>query len=270
MRTILGERTMPSHKPPHVRSFLLYSSKINLSSSMNNNPSIPAMNGNPKKNVTDEERKQNVAAVLARSNNGVPKRGAFVEVASYFPFTVVTVSRIWHRAAESAEANGYYDSPSLMKGRCGRRKSDRSGELERLRDVPIPQRSTIRSAAAACGLPPTTLYRHIQAGSLCPAASMTKPLLTDANKLQRLQFCLSHVGKTSRMFDAMYDVVHADEKLFYVTEVKKRFYLLHDKDIPYRALKQKSHITKVMFLAAVARPRWNGATNTQFGGLIGI
>jgi hypothetical protein len=74
----------------------------------------------------------------------------------------------------------------------------------------------------------------------------------------------------SRMFDAMYDVVHVDEKLFYVTEVKKRFYLLPDEDIPYRPLKHKSHITKVMFLAAVARPRWDWATNTQFGGLLGI
>jgi hypothetical protein len=72
------------------------------------------------------------------------------------------------------------------------------------------------------------------------------------------------------MFDAMYDVVHVDEKLFYVTEARKRFYLLPDEDIPYRPLKHKSHITKVMFLAAVARPRWDWATNTQFGGLLGI
>ena len=40
--------------------------------------------------------------------------------------------------------------------------------------------------------------------------------------------------------------------------------------MPVRMVQHKSHILKVTFLAAVARPRWNSASNSQFSGLIGI
>ncbi|KAL4167642.1 hypothetical protein KRP22_013126 [Phytophthora ramorum] len=222
----------------------------------------------PKKNMTDDERAQVVTAVLALSSNGVPKKGAFIEVATKFPFTVITVRRVWHRADENTKANGTSTSTTRMKGRCGRHETDRSAALERLRAVPLTQRSTIRSAA--CGLPPTSLYRRLQAGLLRPAVSVVKPQLTDDNKITRLRYCIGHVDRTSRLFDEMYDGVHVNEKFFYVTEVKKRFYLLPDEDVPYRALRRRRNVTKVMFLAAVARPRWDAATGTMFGGLLGI
>ncbi|KAH7467213.1 uncharacterized protein KRP23_11537 [Phytophthora ramorum] len=119
----------------------------------------------PKKNMTDDERAQVVTAVLALSSNGVPKMGAFVEVATKFPFTVITVRRVWHRADENAKANGTYTSTSRMKGRCGRHETDRSAALERLQAVPLTQRSTIRSAAAACGLPPPPSTAACKQGS---------------------------------------------------------------------------------------------------------
>ncbi|KAL4118616.1 hypothetical protein PRIC2_010941 [Phytophthora ramorum] len=90
----------------------------------------------PKKNMTDDERAQVVTAVLALSSNGFPKKGAFIEVATKFPFTVITVRRVWHRADENTKANGTSTSTSRMKGRCGRHETDRSAALERLRAVP--------------------------------------------------------------------------------------------------------------------------------------
>lgn len=72
---------------------------------------------------------------------------------------------------------------------------------------------------------------------------MTKPQLTDASKATRLYYCLGHVNSTLSLFDKMYDVVHVDEKYFYVTEVKKRFYLLPDEDVPYRPLRSWMNVT---------------------------
>ena len=50
----------------------------------------------------------------------------------------------------------------------------------------------------------------------------------------------------------------------------KRYYLVPGEDEPARTCKSKTFITKVMFLAAVARPRFDGLGNEVFSGKIGI
>ncbi|GMF38424.1 unnamed protein product [Phytophthora fragariaefolia] len=59
--------------------------------------------------MTDDERAPVVAAVLAISSNGVPTKGAFVEVATKFPFTEITVRRVWsfveRRPAQRSSCN---------------------------------------------------------------------------------------------------------------------------------------------------------------------
>lgn len=58
----------------------------------------------------------------------------------------------------------------------------------------------------------------------------------------------------------MYDVVHIDEKWFYVKRVGEKVYVITDKDgkpaetPPVQFVKSKRFIMKVMFLCAVARP----------------
>ncbi|KAH9138153.1 hypothetical protein AeRB84_017485 [Aphanomyces euteiches] len=58
----------------------------------------------------------------------------------------------------------------------------------------------------------------------------------------------------------MYNVVHIDEKWFYITKLRRRHYLWHEETPPPRYLHTKAHISKVMFFVAVARPRkdWDG------------
>lgn len=67
----------------------------------------------------------------------------------------------------------------------------------------------------------------------------------------------------------MENVVHVDKKWFDVCKHKQRYYLLDSESIPNRKVQSKSHIGKVMFLAAVARPRHN-STNSPFSGKTGI
>ncbi|ETV97336.1 hypothetical protein H310_09675 [Aphanomyces invadans] len=58
----------------------------------------------------------------------------------------------------------------------------------------------------------------------------------------------------------MANVVHLNEKWFYLTKLRRRFLVWHDETILPRYIQSKAHITKVIFLVAVARPRpgWDG------------
>mmetsp|Transcript_14806 Transcript_14806/g.21169 ORF Transcript_14806/g.21169 Transcript_14806/m.21169 type:complete len:280 (-) Transcript_14806:44-883(-) len=74
----------------------------------------------------------------------------------------------------------------------------------------------------------------------------------------------------SKVFDEMMDVVHVDEKWFYMTQNTRRYYLAPDEQEPHRTAKSKRYSTKVMFLAAVARLRWDARRNQRFDGKLGI
>ncbi|XP_076903051.1 uncharacterized protein LOC143558005 [Bidens hawaiensis] len=71
-------------------------------------------------------------------------------------------------------------------------------------------------------------------------------------------------------FYDMFNVVHIDEKWFYMSKPSKRYYLVPGEDEPLRTCKSKIFITKVMFLAAIARPRFDKSGNEIFSGKIGI
>ncbi|CAM9736686.1 unnamed protein product [Discosporangium mesarthrocarpum] len=68
----------------------------------------------------------------------------------------------------------------------------------------------------------------------------------------------------------MYDWVHVDEKWFYEMKDGRGIYLHPEEDVPKLPRAQnKRFITKVMFLAAVARPRMI-SDGVWFDGKIGI
>ncbi|ETV97219.1 hypothetical protein H310_09601 [Aphanomyces invadans] len=68
----------------------------------------------------------------------------------------------------------------------------------------------------------------------------------------------------------MYSRVHIDEKWFFLTKEKRTFYVYEDEELAHRAAKSKRVITKVMFLDAVARPRYDHHLMRMFDGKLGI
>ena len=72
------------------------------------------------------------------------------------------------------------------------------------------------------------------------------------------------------MFEDMMNYVHIDEKWFYMTKQKENYYLLPTEESPARFTKSKRFITKTMFMAAVARPRYDYTRKTALDGKIGI
>ena len=72
-------------------------------------------------------------------------------------------------------------------------------------------RDTVRAAAQACFLPPTTLFRELRSGKLRVETSVAKPMLSEANKQQRVAFSVAHVDAKTHLFSSMEDVVHVDK-----------------------------------------------------------
>ena len=108
-----------------------------------------------------------------------------------------------------------------------------------------------------------SIFRKFHSGLLQRISSAVKPLLTFANQVSRVHWVLTfvfidydNVVPFEPKIHPMYDFIHLDEKWFYITLVDQKYYLCLDEDVPHRIVQHKSHIQKLMFLAAVARPRF--------------
>ena len=55
----------------------------------------------------------------------------------------------------------------------------------------------------------------------------------------------------------MQNIVHIDEKWFYMSKKKETYYLHPWEEEPLRTCQNKNFIEKVMFLAAMTRPRFD-------------
>ena len=101
--------------------------------------------------------------------------------------------------------------------------------------------------------------------------SSLKPTLTDENKVSRMELALSFIDKNNTSkFKHMEDLIHINEKWFYLTKDGQCSIIAADEAEPYRHVQHKSFLTKIMFLCAVARPRYNMNKNAWFDGKIGI
>lgn len=226
------------------------------------------MAGDDNKNLTNEQRTELVWFLQERSSetnkNGL-KRGAIKAAAGEFECSVWTVERIWKRA----QANrGKVDS--RKKGTVGRKRIDRTANLATMRTVPVKQRQTIRRLSYGINVPKSSTHRMMKRQQIKRVSSHLKPLLSEENQLQRLQFSLDQVNLATCQFTKTTQKVHVDEKWFYLSKEKNTYYLLPDEEEPYSAVQSKNFITKVMFLGAVARPRFDDDGVCVFNGLLGI
>ncbi|RQM25920.1 hypothetical protein B5M09_000167 [Aphanomyces astaci] len=97
-------------------------------------------------------------------------------------------------------------------------------------------------------------------------SSVVKPSLTDA--VCRLNWAIDQVHDIDgeKFIDAMYDTVHVDEKWFFMTRLQRKVIGASGEKIKQRTCKSKRHLLKVMFLSAVARPRWDNSKEEWFDG----
>ena len=127
----------------------------------------------------------------------------------------------------------------------------------------------LRSLSNKTNIPKTKLWRLLQEGEVKRHSSTLKPLFTQKNQEERYKFCRRFVNDSFQFCDMM-DHVHIDEKRFYVDTDKKTYYLTKGEESPHRVTKFKRFIPKLMFMAGVARPRYDRHKKQTFDGKLGL
>jgi hypothetical protein len=149
-------------------------------------------------------------------------------------------------------------------------------KIKRIKEIPLEFRTTLRTMAEKAGVSKSIIYRYgIKPGLIKPHTSQPTPILTSKHVLARLEYCMSMLEPSSQngdeyFFKKMENIIHVDEKWFYLVKSNKRFYLWQDEKFPHRVSKNKCFVTKVMFLACVARPRFDSNGNCVFDGKVKI
>ncbi|XP_057770731.1 uncharacterized protein LOC130990519 [Salvia miltiorrhiza] len=225
-----------------------------------------------KKHLTIEEQNAMAHWLLANSTNGKTNDGAQKEAAAMFGVSSRTVRRFWSKTKHKIQSGTTMIFTSAHKGTV--HKDRKKLDVEKVKSLSILERSTIRKMAVKLGVSKSLLGQWIKRKELRPHTSAIKPQLTDVNKIARMKYCLSNVVYDAAMsrysYQSMHNVVHIDEKWFYMTKTSDRYYLLPEKTDPYRACKSKRFITKVMFMCTVTRPQFSADGQELFDGKIGI
>ncbi|ETW05385.1 hypothetical protein H310_04301 [Aphanomyces invadans] len=203
-------------------------------------------NTNSKSNLSNDQRTALYQELLTVSTNGTLSREKMETVCKAFGVHSSTGWRIWKRGNDSKSTGACADVKS-RKHLSGRKKIYTTDEIEkRIKAAPVHRRQTHRSLAAATGLSKWTIWNFIRQKWITPRTSWSKPKLKPEHKTQRMSFCSMHLSDVGqREFNDMFNVVHIDEKWFYLTKIRRRFYMWHDEAAPTRSLQSKSHITKV-------------------------
>lgn len=232
----------------------------------------PSIHSKRKRNLTNQERQAIFEILVVESDNGKLSGALFSEIAASFSTTERTVRRIWARGTACIYDGLRVDVSSKLQGRVGRKRIQ-INENE-FTGLSLRERSNVRSLSSALSIAKSTVHRRIKEGLIRPHSNALKPYLSEECKKARLRFCLSMLEpntlETQPRFKDMYNYVHIDEKWFYMSKEAERYYILPNENEPHRTCKSKRFITKVMFLAAVARPRFDAHGNEEFSGKIGI
>ncbi|ETN15348.1 hypothetical protein PPTG_21928 [Phytophthora nicotianae INRA-310] len=175
-----------------------------------------------KKDIPPAIRLRVVLFLAERSVRGKLLRGSVCAAMEEFGFCRNSVKKMWGIRGKVDVFCASTRTP-LKRGR--RLALDESVQL--VQAVPLCQRQTQLSLAAASGIPRTTLQRY----------------LADGGRMYRMHH--------------MYDTVHIDEKWFNLYKGTTKYYLTASEQLLYRTCPNKKYIGKVMYLAVVARPRYD-------------
>ncbi|KAE9024575.1 hypothetical protein PR001_g12645 [Phytophthora rubi] len=221
-----------------------------------------------KADIPDATR-QAIALFLAeRSVNGRLKRGAAPAAAARFGCCRQQAIKIFKQKLLGL--------PAPTRGRPPASASSAfiAQRVARVSATPHRRRQTLRAMAHATNIPKTTLLRYISKKLVQRVTVRVKPTLSEDHKRRHLAYALAHVERPigARLYRLhhMYDMIHIDEKWFNMYKATNTFYLTANETAPYTSSPNKRYIGKVMFLAAVARPRYDSHRKCQFDGKIGI
>ena len=259
------------------------------------------MNEPKYKELTTNNRQTAFFLLWQGQENGRPAHGQIQEVADLMSVHRATISNLWRAVKKKMDDHisshpdepvdiesllldrSFYESNRKQTGR--KKKWDVEALKEEVRtNVRLTDRQNLSLLSKNIGVPYSSLHRMLRTGHFRRHTSALKPHLTEENKVARVAYALDEIDMATLVggggvvqFKDMYDRVDIDEKWFYQTEDGKRYILIGSEDepddqeaAPHRRVRHKNHITKVMFLCAQARPRWDAHRNQYWDGKIGL
>ena len=226
------------------------------------------------KEMSLQLRKRALGLLLSRLEDGVLPWGSFTIVADQVGVARSTIGSLWRQVRGACEQSLIItpEIASWKNSRANCHKYSHAEFRQGLKEIPQCRCKTYRYTAKAMGVALRMVQRMLLHQDVCRVhTSSLKPTLTEENKMSRMELALSFVDKNNTSkFKNMEDLIHIDEKWFYLMKDGQRFIIAADEEEPYRHVQHKSFLTKVMFLCAVARPRYDTRRNAWFDGKIGI
>ncbi|KAK9697432.1 hypothetical protein RND81_08G037200 [Saponaria officinalis] len=218
---------------------------------MTTSPTTPTIKA---KGLTNEEKSAISQKMSLSYRNRKLKRGCINELSLEFEVRRLTISKIWKDVHGQLKARKVINVARKYNGS----KSTRFIDVEKVKSIELKDRMCLKDLAFGLSLPITTVWRLVQKGEMKSHTSDIRPSLTTQNKITRLHWVLSKISASSLggnlILDAMNDV----------------YYLLPNEPKQHRTCQSKRFITKVMFMAAIARPRYNEDGDVLFDGKIDI
>jgi len=290
-------------KQPNIESpLLLHPLLTKYTESKDQSTTTMAPKGSKVTELTLTDRKAIFTSLISEVKDGVLIRGSIAKIAKIVGTTGVTVSRVWKQSIQKiAHSLNNHNHPndvltnlhllsvkdlpdSLFKpGKYGnvgqKQKYDRDEIIQRTLEIPYRQRKTYRALASKLGISHQLVYSLLKKENIFKRhRSSVLPTLTEDNKYHRVMHCMDKIDPASQTgtrsewkFKDFFDEVHIDEKWFYLCREKETYILISDREEgPTRRTKHKSHITKIMFMCAQARPRWVARENQYWDGKIGM
>ncbi|XP_042003721.1 uncharacterized protein LOC121752680 [Salvia splendens] len=176
-------------------------------------------------------------SLLQSSQAGEVPYGAIQKAATEFGVCRKTTQRLWAEAKLQIQSG----VPVNIRGRVKGYEHKDKFQLDagKVRDLSVLERSNIRKLASKLDVSKSTIGRFVKEHHLRPHTNAIKPLLTASNKVARMRWGLSHIQPLivngMQKYHTMHNVVHIDEKWFYMTKTSDRYYLLPDEIEPYRS-----------------------------------
>ncbi|VFQ95320.1 unnamed protein product [Cuscuta campestris] len=227
---------------------------------------------NSKGLLQNQTRKKVSDLLLQHVRNDKLQHGGINKVANELSICRQRVSRIWSIAKSQLDVGQPVDVQCQWKGKCGRKRTPI--DTEKMAGVPFYRRKNMRALGYAMEVSKSTVHRWLPLKEIRRHSNAIKPLLSEEGKLKRLKFCVDHVVAQSiplnPTFHDFYDHIHIDEKWFEISKKSTTFYALPTEADTYRTVQNKSFIPKIMFLAAVGRPRYGVDGELMWDGKIGI
>jgi hypothetical protein len=262
-----------------------------------------ADNGPKYRQMTSTDKRMVFYAIRSTMVEGRPKHGIYLKLAKELGFKPLTIRRQWadmcNELAKLLKNKDEEDHIGIIgavehflfgTGQSSRRKDKFIYDMHEIKEatlaIPQHERPTMRHLSERLDVPLTTLY-YLLKGRVRKkeaAAGATifqrrtiklKPTLTDVKKIHRFMFAANKVKAVQNgvrgcvpTFDGQYNKVHIDEKWFFLSKDGKKYILGDGEELPEQTVQHKKYMDEMMFLCAIARPRWDPHKRCMWDGKI--